>query len=93
MPAFFRALAKEGGQIDRAMGVARDRAANADCDDYWMPALFMRLRTGRLWYVPGLSSGTSGQTESKTFADAVAANKHAAKKIAEKVKKGYVEVK
>ena len=67
MPAFFGALAKEGGQIDRAMGVARDRAANADCDDYWMPALFMRLRTGRLWYVPGLSSGTSGQTDKQIW--------------------------
>jgi hypothetical protein len=67
MPAFFRALAKEGGQIDRAMGVARDRAANAGCDDYWMPALFMRLRTGRLWYVPGLSGGTSGSSDAQIW--------------------------
>jgi DNA ligase-1 len=38
-------------------------------------------------------NGTSGQTETKTFADAATANKHAEKKIPEKVKKGYAEVK
>jgi DNA ligase 1 len=38
-------------------------------------------------------NGTSGQTETKTFADVDTANKHAEKKIAEKVKKGYAEVK
>jgi DNA ligase 1 len=38
-------------------------------------------------------NGTSGQMETKTFADADAANKHAEKKIAEKLKKGYVEAK
>jgi DNA ligase-1 len=38
-------------------------------------------------------NGTSGQAEAKTSPDATAANKHAEKKIAEKVKKGYVEVK
>ena len=54
MPAFLRALAKDG-QIDRAMGVARERAANANCDDYWMPVLFMRFRSGSLWYIPGLA--------------------------------------
>jgi DNA ligase-1 len=37
-------------------------------------------------------NGTSGQTETKTFPDPVAAAQHADKKIAEKVKKGYVEV-
>jgi len=38
-------------------------------------------------------NGTSGQTETKTFPDAATANQHAEKKIAEKVKKGYAEVK
>jgi DNA ligase 1 len=37
-------------------------------------------------------NGTSGQTETKSFADASTAQKHADKKIGEKVKKGYVEV-
>lgn len=38
-------------------------------------------------------NGTNGQTETKTFNDADAAAKHAEKKSAEKVRKGYVEVK
>ena len=38
-------------------------------------------------------NGTDGQADTKTFPDEAAANKHAEKKIAEKVKKGYVEVK
>jgi DNA ligase-1 len=38
-------------------------------------------------------NGTGGQAETKTFADATAAHKHALKKIEKKVKKGYVEVK
>lgn len=37
-------------------------------------------------------NGTTGQRESKTFADAATAQKHADKKIAEKLKKGYREV-
>ena len=38
-------------------------------------------------------NGTGGQSETKTFRDADSATKHAEKKIAEKVRKGYVEVK
>ena len=38
-------------------------------------------------------NGTNGQTETKTFSDATAASKHAQRKIEEKVRKGYVEVK
>jgi DNA ligase-1 len=37
-------------------------------------------------------NGTTGQTETKTFPDTDSATKHSEKKIAEKVKKGYVEV-
>ena len=36
--------------------------------------------------------GTNGQTQSKSFADEAAAEKHADKLIAEKTAKGYVEV-
>lgn len=36
--------------------------------------------------------GTAGQAETKAFTDANAARKHADKKIAEKLKKGYSEV-
>ena len=42
------------GQIDRAMSFAR--LAVKDRRDFWMPALFMRLRSGMVWYVPGFSS-------------------------------------
>jgi DNA ligase-1 len=38
-------------------------------------------------------NGTGGQAETKSFPDATAAHKHALKKIEEKVRKGYVEVK
>ena len=51
-PAFFRELARDG-QIDRALAVAR--GAVRERDDSWMPALFMRLRSGRIWYVPGFA--------------------------------------
>jgi len=50
MPVFFNELQRDG-QIDRAMAVAR--GAVRDRDDAWMPVLFMRLKSGRIWYVPG----------------------------------------
>lgn len=50
MPVFFTELARDG-YIDRAMAAAR--AAVRDAADSWMPVLFMRLKSGRLWYVPG----------------------------------------
>jgi len=50
MPTFFRELQRDG-QIDRAMAAAR--GAVRDRHDWWVPALFMRLRSGRIWYVPG----------------------------------------
>jgi predicted DNA-binding WGR domain protein len=37
-------------------------------------------------------NGTQGQREVKRFADEAKANKHADKKIAEKLRKGYTEV-
>jgi hypothetical protein len=51
-PVFFRELMRDG-QIDRALAVARG-AVRARSDS-WMPALFMRLRAGRIWYVPGFA--------------------------------------
>lgn len=50
MPVFFRELQRDG-QIDRAVAVAR--GAVRQRPDHWMPALFMRLKSGRIWYVPG----------------------------------------
>ncbi len=50
MPVFFAELQKDG-QIDRALSVARGTVRQRP--DYWMPALFMRLKSGRIWYTPG----------------------------------------
>lgn len=46
MPEFFRELQRDG-QIDRAMAAARGFVR--DRPDWWMPVLFMRSRSGRLW--------------------------------------------
>jgi hypothetical protein len=50
MPVFFRELQRDG-QIDRAAAVARGAVRQEP--DHWMPALFMRLKSGRIWYLPG----------------------------------------
>lgn len=47
--AFFRALA-EHGVVDLAMATAR--RAVRDEDDWWVPVLFSRLRSGRTYYRP-----------------------------------------
>jgi len=49
MQVFFTELQKDG-QIDRAMSLARGAVRTQP--DFWMPALFMRLKSGRIWYVP-----------------------------------------
>jgi hypothetical protein len=54
MPVFFKELQKDG-MIDRALTVARGVVRNRP--DYWMPVLFMRLKSGRIWYVPGFGEG------------------------------------
>ncbi len=50
IPVFFTELNRDG-QIDRAMAVGRGKVRKQA--DYWMPVLFMRLKSGRIWYVPG----------------------------------------
>lgn len=52
--AFFESL-DANGLVDRAMAVAR--AAVRERPDWWAPALFMRLKSGRLWYLPGVAPG------------------------------------
>ncbi|WP_273651705.1 CHAT domain-containing protein [Cellulomonas fimi] len=52
--AFFRSLDSDG-LVDRACAVGR--AAVRDRDDWWVPTLFMRLRSGRMWYDSGGSQG------------------------------------
>lgn len=46
MATLFAELVSDG-QIDRAVAVAR--SAVRERPDWWMPVLFMRLKTGRLW--------------------------------------------
>jgi hypothetical protein len=57
MPVFFRELQRDG-QIDRAVAVARG-AVRARLD-WWMPVLFMRLKSGRVWYRPGFADDRRG---------------------------------
>jgi hypothetical protein len=57
MPVFFQELQRDG-QIDRAMAIAR--GAVRQQPDFWMPALFMRLKSGRIWYVPGFGDDRQG---------------------------------
>jgi hypothetical protein len=57
LPAFFSAL-NQDGQIDRAMSSARNVIKAQD--DVWVPVLFMRLKSGRLWYVPGFGDANAG---------------------------------
>jgi CHAT domain/SIR2-like domain len=52
MPVFFRELCRDG-QIDRAMAAAR--LAVRDRPDVASPVLFLRLTSGRIWYVPGFA--------------------------------------
>ena len=53
MPVFFRELVKDG-RIDRAMAVARGEVRGRP--DSWMPALFLRLKRGVIWYEPGFKA-------------------------------------
>jgi hypothetical protein len=57
MPRFFAEL-QEDGQIDRAVAAARGQVR--DRFDWWVPVLFMRLKSGRIWYVPGFASDRPG---------------------------------
>lgn len=49
MSVLFRELA-EDGRIDRAVAIARSKVQERP--DWWMPVLFMRLKSGQL-YIPG----------------------------------------
>ena len=57
LPVFFRALHKDG-QIDRALSVAR--GAVRQREDHWIPVLFLRLKSGCLWYTPGFGDARKG---------------------------------
>jgi hypothetical protein len=51
MPVFFEKLL-QNGRVDRALASARAALAAGGAPDYWMPALFMRLKDGAIWKQP-----------------------------------------
>ena len=59
MPVFFKELDTHG-IIDRAVAAARGHVRGLGRADYWMPVLYMRLTSGRLWRVPGSAGGQKG---------------------------------
>lgn len=59
MPAFFAGL-QQHGVIDLALTQARDKVLERP--DWWMPVLFTRLKSGRLW------SGTETAADTNGFA-------------------------
>lgn len=69
MPVFFRELLRDG-QIDRALAVARSAVRGRP--DAWMPALFMRLKRGRIWYEPGFSGDESDFSQWRSLTNGIA---------------------
>ena len=55
MPTFFAELQVDG-QIDRALTVARAAVCDIGRSDWWMPVLFLALKSGRIWYEPGFEN-------------------------------------
>jgi hypothetical protein len=68
MPTFFAELQRDG-QIDRALSMARGQVRQRP--DYWMPALFMRLKSGRIWYVPGFVDERKGFEKLKSISSKI----------------------
>jgi hypothetical protein len=68
MPRFFTEL-KVDGQIDRALAVAR--GAVRERADAWMPALFLRLKSGQLWYEPRFTGGEDAPSQWKALCQCV----------------------
>jgi hypothetical protein len=64
IPVFFSELCKDG-QIDRALAVARGTVRGRP--DAWMPALSLRLKSGRLWYEPGFAGGAGEEDQFKKW--------------------------
>ncbi len=57
MPVLFEELRRDG-VIDRAVAAARSQVRQRP--DWWMPVLFMRLRSGRISYKPGFGDDLQG---------------------------------
>lgn len=57
MPEFFKQLS-DHGEVDRAAAAARVRVMNGP--DWWMPVVFTRLDSARIWYPPGFGEAEDG---------------------------------
>jgi hypothetical protein len=57
MPVLFEELRRDG-LVDRAVAAARGHVRQRP--DWWMPVLFMRLRSGRISYKPGFGDDLQG---------------------------------
>lgn len=57
MQAFFRELS-DHGEVDRAASAARTAVVNQP--DWWLPVLFTRLDSARIWYPPGFGKVDDG---------------------------------
>jgi hypothetical protein len=71
VPAFFSELQIDG-QVDRAMAVARGSVR--DHADYWVPALYMRFKSGRIWYTPGFGDERDAFEKWPTLVDSIQHN-------------------
>src|SRR5262249_25091899 len=79
---------KGEGSMSTLATTRRFEYVGGNSDKFWEVAVQgteVVVRFGR--------NGSGGQAETKSFPDPATATKHADKKIAEKVKKGYVEIK
>jgi len=74
MPKFFKELQRDG-QIDLAISVARNAIRSEP--DWWMPVLFMRLKSGRLWYEPGFAGDPTGFKKWPALQSSIYEDKHA----------------
>lgn len=57
MQTFFRELS-DHGEVDRAASTARTTVMNRQ--DWWLPVLFTRLDSARIWYPPGFGKVDDG---------------------------------
>lgn len=62
LPAFFNAL-QDDGQIDHALALARGAVRHRP--DFWKPVLFLRLKSGSIWYRPGFTESGRGPADTK----------------------------
>lgn len=67
MPIFFQEL-QEDGQIDRALAVARGVVRGRH--DWWVPVLFLRLESGKLWEEPLFIRQPGSQLDATIFQEA-----------------------